>query len=176
MKLELPEYRYCPQCGAQVELQNKEGRNRPVCSACGHIIYVNPIPAAALVVLEKNRALLTLRDVEPKMGEWCLPGGFLEWGESPEEGARRELFEETGLTAEELSLVGVYNSVTGARLHVLLVAYRVTSWTGAPAAGDDASEVRWFDIDSVPTLAFAVHEKALADTIERIKDKEKGQR
>ena len=165
MKLELPEFRYCPQCGAQVEMQNKEGRNRPVCSACGHIIYVNPIPAAALVVIEKNRALLTLRDVEPKMGEWCLPGGFLEWGESPEEGAKRELFEETGITAEELSLVGVYDSVTGARLHVLLVVYRVTSWTGTPAAGDDASEVRWFNIDSVPPLAFAVHEKALADTL-----------
>ena len=157
MKLELPEYRYCPQCGAQVELQNKEGRNRPVCSACGHIIY-------------EDKVLLTLRDVEPKMGEWCLPGGFLEWGESPEEGAKRELFEETGLNAEELSLVGVYDSVTGARLHVLLVAYRVTLWTGTPVAGDDASEVRWFDIDSVPALAFAVHEKALLDTLERIKD------
>ena len=164
MKLELPEFRFCPLCGASVELQNKEGRNRPICATCGHIIYVNPIPAAALVVFDGEKVLLTLRDVEPHKGEWCLPGGFIEWGESPEEGARRELFEETGITAGDLSLVGAYSSISGTRRHVLLVAYKALSWTGEAFAGDDASEVRWYNLNEIPPLAFRVHEQALADS------------
>lgn len=163
MKLELPEYRYCPRCGAEVKLQNKEGRKRPVCSSCGHIIYVNPIPAAALVVINEGNILLTLRKVEPQKGQWCLPGGFLEWGESPEEGGKRELLEETGITAGSLSLLGVYASVTDVKVHVIVIAYQVITWSGVPVAGDDASDVRWFAINSIPPLAFSVHERALAD-------------
>ena len=79
MKLELPEYHYCPQCGAPITLQITEGRYRPVCTTCGHIIYVNPFPATTLVVLDQRELLLTLRGVEPHRGEWFLPGGFLEW-------------------------------------------------------------------------------------------------
>jgi len=165
MKVGLPEINYCPLCGGSVELKNREGRMRPVCGACGHIVYVNPVPAAALVLLRGDRVLLALRSVEPQKGMWCLPGGFLEWGESPEEGAKRELLEETGLSAGNFSLIGAYDSVTGRRLHVLLIAYRVLSWTGEPVPGDDVSEVRWFDIDAVPPLAFTVHEKALADAL-----------
>ncbi|MFC1529049.1 NUDIX domain-containing protein, partial [Candidatus Latescibacterota bacterium] len=99
---------------------------------------------------------------------WCLPGGFIEWGESPEEGARRELFEETGITAGDLSLIGAYSSISGIRRHVLLVAYMVHSWTGEAFAGDDALEVRWFDVNGAPPLAFKVHEQALTDSRMRI--------
>lgn len=126
-------------------------------------LYVNPYPAACLVVLRKGKALLTLRSIEPRIGEWCLPGGFLEWGESPEEGAGRELLEETGVTAGRLSLIGAYDSITGQNRHVLLLAYRVHDWSGEPVAGDDAAEVRWFDFDSLPPLAFKVHEQVAAD-------------
>ena len=171
MKLQLPEYRFCPQCGAPVELQRREGRKRPVCGNCGHIIYINPIPAVALLVLNNGRVLLTLRNVEPCSGEWCLPGGFLEWGESPEEGAKRELLEETGITAGTFSLIGVFDSITGTRLHVLLVAYRALTWTGIPVAGDDASDVQWFDINAVPPLAFSVHEKIIAISLEELNNK-----
>ncbi|MHB9030453.1 MAG: NUDIX domain-containing protein [Candidatus Latescibacterota bacterium] len=163
MKLELPEYNYCPLCSAPVTVVHREGRHRPVCTRCGHIIYVNPYPAACLVVIRSSRALLTLRSIEPHQGEWCLPGGFLEWGESPEEGARRELLEETGLAAGRLSIIGAYDSITGLRRHVLLLAYFVREWAGNPVAGDDAAEVKWFDLNAIPPLAFKVHEQVLAD-------------
>ncbi len=165
MKLELPEYNYCPICGAPVQVTQREGRRRPVCTRCGHIIYVNPYPAACLVVIKDSKVLLTRRSIEPHFGEWCLPGGFLEWGESPEEGARRELLEEAGLAAGELHILGAYDSITGSRRHVLLLAYFVLEWTGEPVAGDDASETVWFDLDSVPPLAFKVHEKVLSDAL-----------
>jgi ADP-ribose pyrophosphatase YjhB (NUDIX family) len=163
MKLELPEYNYCPICSAPVRVVHCEGRNRPVCTRCGHVVYVNPYPAACLVLVRDAQVLLTLRSIEPHSGEWCLPGGFLEWGESPEEGARRELLEETGLSAGRLDIFGAYDSITGLRRHVLLLAYIVHEWTGEPVAGDDAAAVRWFDLNAVPPLAFTVHERILAD-------------
>ena len=164
-KLELPEFNYCPICGKPVRVIHSEGRHRPVCTLCGHIIYVNPAPAAALVVLDSTRVLLTLRKYEPHRGEWCLPGGFLEWGESPEEGAKRELLEETGITAGTISIIGAYDNITGVKRHVLLLAYRVHDWQGKLKAGDDAEEVRWFETGKTPPLAFTVHEKVLSDVV-----------
>jgi len=174
MNVELPEIRYCPRCGGPVALKDTEGRDRPVCLSCGHIVYVNPVPAAALLVMEGGNILLILRAVEPKKGEWCLPGGFIEWGESALEGGRRELFEETGVRAGEMSLVGIYDSVTVARLHVLVAAFRVRSWTGQPTAGDDASDVRWFPVDSIPKLAFDMHERAIGDLREMMNREDTG--
>src|SRR3989339_386333 len=89
MKVELPEFKHCPDCGGKVYVVNAEGRKRPVCCECGRIIYVNPIPAACLVLIDNGRVLLTERAFDPHKGMWCLPGGFLEWGESPQEGAKR---------------------------------------------------------------------------------------
>jgi 8-oxo-dGTP diphosphatase len=164
-KLELPEFNFCPICGKPVKVVQSEGRNRPVCISCGHIIYVNPYPAVALVVLNDDKVLLTLRSIDPHHGEWCLPGGFIEWGESPEEGARRELLEETAITAGKISIIGAYDSITSVKRHVLLLAYRVDDWQGEPSAGDDAGEVGWFEIGKTPPLAFIVHEKVLADVV-----------
>ena len=134
-----------------------------MCGSCGHVIYVNPMPATCLVVLNERKLLLTLRGVEPHKGEWCLPGGFIEWSESPEEGAKRELFEETCITAEKFSLIGVYDSITRTDRHVLLVAYRVLAWSGEPAPGDDADDVRWFGGNEIPPLAFDAHRRVLED-------------
>ena len=165
MKLELPEYNYCPLCGGHVDICDQDGRKRPVCRACGHVIYVNPIPAACQVVLKGGDILLVLRAVEPHKGMWCLPGGFMEWGESPEEASKRELSEETGILAEELSLIGAYDSVIESSRHVLLLAHRVLAWSGEPVPGDDADDVRWFDIQQVPPLAFKAHQMVLEDAL-----------
>ncbi|HDY88800.1 MAG TPA: NUDIX domain-containing protein [bacterium] len=167
MKLELPDYNYCPMCGEPVNISHREGRERPVCKSCGHIVYINPIPAACQVVLNERKVLLTLRAFDPQKGMWCLPGGFIEWGECPEDGAKRELYEETGITAQELSLIGVYDSITGTKRHVLLIAYLILNWDGEPAAGDDADEVRWFGIKEIPQLAFKVHQQVLDDLLKK---------
>lgn len=162
MELELPTYRFCPQCGRPVNLRDIEGRQRPVCDE-GHIVYINPLPAATMVLVDHGRVLLTLRDVEPHRGEWCLPGGFLEWGESPEEGGRRELREETSLAAGALKLVGLYDSVSRPDRHVIVAGYRVLEWSGEPSPGDDAADVGWFPLDSLPHIAFRSHRELLAD-------------
>lgn len=163
MDLELPVYDFCPSCGGAVKTISREGRLRPVCTSCGFVVYVNPYPAVCLVVRSEGRVLLGRRSIEPHFGEWCLPGGFMEWGESPEDTARRELVEETGIRADALSLVGVYSSITGRRRHVVLVAYLVPEWSGDVRPGDDVSETGWFAIEGLPRLAFPVHERVIAD-------------
>jgi ADP-ribose pyrophosphatase YjhB (NUDIX family) len=165
MKPELPEIKYCPECGGGVRITFVEGRERPVCDECGRIIYLNPVPAACLVLIDKGKVLLTERAVEPQKGMWCLPGGFLEWGENPYDGGKRELLEETGINAREMLLSGVYDSVTGKANHVLLIAFNVRDWAGTPVAGDDASDLRWFGLEEMPVLAFKVHEYAIRDVL-----------
>ena len=102
--------KFCPYCACPFELKHVQGRERLVCTGCGEIYYQNPLPAAtALVLNRQNQLLLGKRAVEPAMGEWGLPGGFIEMGESMEQGALRELMEETGLEGKVLSFVGVFS-------------------------------------------------------------------
>ncbi|MFC1538053.1 NUDIX domain-containing protein [Candidatus Latescibacterota bacterium] len=163
MKSELSEFRFCSVCGGNIDIVIHEGYRRPVCVSCGHVVYVNPVPAVCLVVFDGNKILFVLRAVDPKKGMWCLPGGFIEWGESVSDSAKRELFEETAVTAGELSLLGVYDSITDSHRHVLLIGYHASKWSGEPNAGDDAERVEWFNVDDIPPLAFSAHEQVIHD-------------
>ncbi len=78
-----------------------------------------------------------------------------------------ELFEETCITAEKFSLVGVYDSITETDRHVLLVASRVLVWSGEPVPGDDADDVRWFGGNEIPPLAFEVHRRIFEDVLKK---------
>ena len=100
--------RACPHCAQLTE--------QPLtCERCGWRWYANPLPSAGTLVERsapdgEARVLLLRRAVEPGLGAWDLPAGYLEAGESAEEGARRETLEEAGLAVELVRLVGVYTS------------------------------------------------------------------
>lgn len=150
--------KFCPFCGQRLTQIYLEGKNRNYCDFCRLPLYENPVPATCAVVLDdQNRVLLVKRNVEPKIGYWCLPGGFLETSETPEEGALRELKEETGLCGKIDMLLGV---ITGAgRIYetILMIGFLVRNFSGTPVAGDDAEEFGWFDPDRLPEIAFASH-------------------
>ena len=121
-------------------------------------LYENPIPATCLVVVNaKNQVLLVKRDIEPKKGQWCLPGGFIELGEAPEDGALRELSEETGLTGKIDRLLGVRAAPSAQYHSVLMVGYLVRQYKGEPIAGDDAADAQWFAQIGMPPIAFNSH-------------------
>ena len=93
---------YCSQCGNQTSKIIPEGDNMPreICMECGFIHYVNPkIIVGALPVISDS-VLLCKRDIEPGFGKWTLPSGFMELGESLEDGAQREAHEEANLKLE----------------------------------------------------------------------------
>ena len=100
--------KYCHYCGTRLTQKLWEGNIRLFCEQCNAPLYENPVPATCLVVIDnKERVLLVKRNVAPKQGFWCLPGGFMELNETPEKAALRELEEETALAGKIGMLLGV---------------------------------------------------------------------
>jgi ADP-ribose pyrophosphatase YjhB (NUDIX family) len=149
---------HCHFCGTRLNQKFTEGRDRLYCTACERPIYENPVPAACIVAVNSDRhILLVRRSIEPKIGEWCLPGGFLEIGETPENGALRELAEETGLEGEIESLLGVRTTPSQQYQSILMIAFSIAKFQGQVVAGDDADDVQWFSHDQLPQIAFDSH-------------------
>jgi 8-oxo-dGTP diphosphatase len=110
-----------------------------------------------------DRLLLIRRKNPPFQGQYALPGGFVDYGETTEQTAARELREETGLAAIDLTLVGVYSDPQrDPRRHTVGIAYLVTVSGAAAAAGDDASAAEFVADWRKETLAFD-HDKIVAD-------------
>ena len=152
------EIEYCSFCGGKLVDRRVEGRIRSVCSQCGAVNYRNPIPSIAAVITDDDgRLLLVKRSVEPEVGLWCLPGGFMELGESPDETVRREVLEETGLTVEVGDIFDACSKIEGYHGDVVIMAYTARALEGELVAGDDASEADYFPVDQLPQIAFLSH-------------------
>ena len=156
--MELKTKRFCHFCSHALEQRHIEGKTRLYCAKCQQPIYENPVPAACVVLIDnQQRILLVKRNVPPKEGQWCLPGGFIECGETTEQAALRELQEETGLTGHINTLIGVTTSPGTFYKSILLVGYLVTHFLGSAKAGDDAAEVAFFSRNHLPEIAFESH-------------------
>lgn len=156
----MPAKRFCPFCGHPVQRRMHEGRMRLFCDTCRLPIYENPVPAACVVVADSRMGILLVkRRVEPKAGSWCLPGGFLELDESPEQGALRELREEAGLEGRDPVLLGVLTNHSDEYETVLVIGYLVRLFEGRLKPGDDAEAVRWFHANRLPEIAFSSHRR-----------------
>ena len=126
---------------------------------------------------DENRVLLIRRGQPPLRGEWSLPGGVLECGETLREAAIREAREETGLVVQAGEMLGVYERVIRGdegrvRYHYVLIDFLCRPVGGDVKAGSDAADVRWFTPDELPALNLAddtndVVLKGLARTMER---------
>jgi hydroxymethylpyrimidine/phosphomethylpyrimidine kinase len=149
--------RFCTGCGSQLE-GDRLPDGHLHCPRCGFVAWRNPLPAVTVVVMREGSVLLVKRSVRPRMGAWCLPGGFLELGETVEECAARELLEETGLSADRFSLLGVRTDVTEYG-GIMLAALEALGTSGDLRPGDDASDAAWFRLDEVPPLAFQAHDR-----------------
>ena len=139
--------------------------DKPHCPACRRFFYHNPVPAACCFVSRSPGELLfARRAVEPCKGEWCLPGGFIELGESSEEAALRELREETNLQANHAQLLGVSTRQSPISGAVLVLGYIVDEWEGEAEMrpDSDASELGFYPQSEWPALAFSVHRELLA--------------
>jgi len=154
----MQEKRFCPYCGVRLSEKMAEGRMRKWCSSCDITLYENPVPATCTIVVDdQSRILLVKRKVAPQKGKWCLPGGFMENGESPEQSAQRELSEETGLSGKIESLIGLITTPGTIYDSILMSCFLIRSYTGCAMAGDDAEELRWFPINKLPDIAFSSH-------------------
>jgi ADP-ribose pyrophosphatase YjhB (NUDIX family) len=149
---------FCMRCGARLVRIRMEGRLRPVCRRCGWIHFKNPASASAVAIVSKRRVVLVKRKVPPHVGSWCLPAGFQEYDEGPEETAVREVKEETNLDVRILKLHKVFFSTAHPDTHAVVHVYLGEKVSGQMRAGDDVSAVRMFPLDRLPSrLAFKSH-------------------
>jgi ADP-ribose pyrophosphatase YjhB (NUDIX family) len=120
----------------------------------------NPLVGVGAVIVEQNRVLLIRRGTPPLLGEWSLPGGVLECGETLREAVVREAREETGLVVETGEMLGVYERLIRGdeervRYHYVLIDFLCRPVGGDLEAGSDAADVRWFARDELPALNLA---------------------
>jgi 8-oxo-dGTP diphosphatase len=120
---------------------------------------------------DKTEVLLIQRKKDPWKGMWAIPGGFLEADETCEEGAKRELEEETGLAGIDLKQFYVFDAIhRDPRERIITIAhYGVTDKKHEVKGSDDASDARWFDISELPPLA-ADHREIIAKAVETARE------
>lgn len=130
-------HRYCPVCAAALVPAEHGGRTRGACSdpRCSYVHWDNPVPVVAAVA-ERNGGIIQVRSLGWPEGWYGLITGFLEAGETPEQGVLREVEEEVGLSATLGSLIGLYPFE---RMNQLLICYHVEVGQGAVTL--DASEL-----------------------------------
>jgi ADP-ribose pyrophosphatase YjhB (NUDIX family) len=159
------EPRFCPACGNPVEPRILEADHRPrlVCPE-GHITWRNPRLVVGTLPIQDGRVYLARRAIEPSLGKWGNPSGFLELGEAVQEGARRETEEETELRVEVGRLIGVYSRP---EVGIVTMAFEATVVGGRPEPAAETSEVRAFGPDDIPwdEIAFTTAESALRDWV-----------
>jgi len=136
-----------------------EDRERRICDTCGFIDYANPRIVTGVVAHRDGRILLCRRAINPRMGFWTLPTGFLELGESVEEGAKRESHEEARAELELETLLGVYSIPRIGQVQIFFRARLMND----PSPGPESLEVGLFAWNEIPwkELAFPTVKWAL---------------
>lgn len=160
--------RHCQRCGTALvpAVPPTEHRERMTCPHCGFIAYVNPrLVVTTLPVTDAGELVLLRRGIEPSVGKWAQPGGYLEIDETPTEGAIRETLEETGILVEPSRIVGLYARLEAA---VIILAYEARIVGGTPRETPEALEIRAFAAADIPwpDIAFATSFWALRDWVE----------
>ena len=167
-------YRYCPVCGNRLKDWNEQ---LMICNSCGYHFYQTSKPTAGAVIVKEDKSskrymvLLTRRGIEPYKGYWDIPGGFLQNGEQPEDGLRREIREELGIEIYEprlyFAVVDRYprEDIPQEASYTLCLYHLCRIDETLPLkAEDDITESRWFFLDELPSnLSFEGNKKALLE-------------
>jgi 8-oxo-dGTP diphosphatase len=158
----LEDVRYCPRCGAEATVSYPRSIH---CPTCGYGAYYNPKPVAcAIPATQHDELILMRRGFQPQRGQWSMPGGFVDLGETVEQAAIREVHEEMDLEIEIRHLVGVYSR---AEDRTVVVVYAATA-LGTPSLTEEALEIQAFAPTDIPwhELAFWSDARALRDYLD----------
>jgi ADP-ribose pyrophosphatase YjhB (NUDIX family) len=158
---------FCSNCGKPVTLQIPDGDHLPryVCTSCGTIHYENPRIIAGCVIETQGKLLLCKRAIEPRLGYWTTPAGFMENGESVQQGAAREAMEEALAHVKIGSLLAIVNVLRAHQVHMLFRAELIDPTFGV---GPESLETRLYEAGEIPwpQIAFLSVEFALRRYLE----------
>ena len=152
----------------KTEVTVKNGINCPKCGALAYR-YRNPIPTVDIIIELEDKGIILIKRTKEPFG-WAIPGGFVDYGESLEDAARREAREETSLKVELLGQLGAYSAPDrDPRHHTISVVFLARA-QGKPEARDDALEVGVFTKKDLPSSLAFDHAQILADYFSLIKN------
>lgn len=160
-------YKYCPKCAGELELKQIDHASHPTCRSCGFVFFQNSKPCSSpLITNDSDQVLLIKRNIKPHLGKWDIPGGFLENGEDPIEGLKREAMEELGVEIEpgELILVCIDNYPTNdGDFFTLNLFYKAKALSQNIILDGENSQWEWFSEQEIPwgDLAFSNTELSL---------------
>ncbi len=148
-------YRFCPRCGGTLawRVLKESEPQRLVCQACEFVFYLDPKVAACTICMVDGGIVLLKRSIEPRLGTWVFPGGFVDRGEAVSAAAVREILDVYSFPSSE----------------VVVVVYAAEVVGGTLCAGDECSDARAFPPESIPwgELAFESTRAALRDYVHR---------
>jgi ADP-ribose pyrophosphatase YjhB (NUDIX family) len=163
---------YCPNCSAKVSLKIPEGDNREryVCDSCNTIHYSNPNVVVGTLPAFEDKILLCKRAIEPRVGLWTVPAGFLENGESLLQGAWRETKEETQAEVDMKEILTIFNIP---QINQIYIIYRADIEDNSFGPTSESLDVQLFSYDEVPweELAFPFVPKTINHYYECLKTK-----
>ena len=152
----MSDFKFCPKCSGSLESRVGKNAARLRCTTCGFVLFRNPVVGAAVVVLNKGSVLMGRRaEGRGLAGLWCIPCGYVEWGEDVREAAQRECLEETGLEVRIGDVYAVHSNFHNPESLTVGVWFRAEITGGTLRAGDDLDEVGVYPLDALPEpLAF----------------------
>ena len=160
------EYRFCPRCGGALDYRVVKFNEpkRLICQSCSFIFYQDPKVVAGTVFTVDGGIVLLKRSVEPALGKWVFPGGYVDRGEAVHEAAVRETLEESCLKVKLGPLLNVYSYPRSANV---IVVYTAEVIGGTLSAGDESLEAGAFPPSEIPwdDLAFDSTRDALQDYV-----------
>ena len=149
-------------------LLNAGEPERPVCEACGYVVYLDPkVTVGTIISNADNQVALVRRAIEPAYGKWSFPGGYVDRGETLIAAAAREAWEEARL---EIRIDGLVNIYSYAGQTPIVVVYGATSVGGQLRAEDESLEAGWFSESNLPwsELAFPSTDQGLQEFFQGI--------
>jgi 8-oxo-dGTP diphosphatase len=158
-------FQFCPRCGGALErrLLKASEPERPVCTRCGFVFYLDPKIAVGTIIRTAGEGLvLVRRAIDPGYGKWVFPGGYVDRGEEVTAAAVREAREESGL---EVRIDGLVNIYSYAGRTPIIIVFAATALGGELCVDDESLEIRLFTPPEIPwdRLAFRSTNEALRD-------------
>jgi ADP-ribose pyrophosphatase YjhB (NUDIX family) len=140
---------FCPHCGAKLALRIPQGDTllRHVCNSCGAVHYKNPLLVIGAIPEWEDRILLCKRAIEPRLGTWTLPAGFMELGETTGEAAMRETLEEA---KARIALTDVFTMLSVPHINQVHIFYRARLLDLDFGPGEESMEVGLFSQSEIP--------------------------
>ena len=154
------DFKFCHRCGGPLALIKVHDKVRPTCQSCGHVIFMDPKLAVVALVSMDGGLVLVKRDIEPALGRWSFPSGYVDRGETVEEAAVREVREETGLEIDLTGLVGLYSDRDSP---VVMAVYSAEVVGGELIAGPETRGARVYPPDALPDMPFQHDEQIVID-------------